>query len=61
MKGGKKTTRKVMIKRNKGYKSICVYKNGKRCDTRKKKLTKDEITLIKGGIFIPGLFKSDTF
>ena len=56
MKGGKKSTRKVIIKNNKGYKSVCTYKNGKKCHNRKKYLTKSEIQMIKMGKFIPGLF-----
>ena len=32
MVGGKKTTRKVIIKNGKGYKSVCTYKNGKKCN-----------------------------
>jgi hypothetical protein len=56
MSGGKKTTRKVIIKNSKGYKSVCSYKNGKKCHNRKKHLTKSEIQMIKMGKFIPGLF-----
>lgn len=56
MTGGKKTTRKVIIKNSKGYKSICTYKNGKKCHNKKKTLSKSEIQMIKMGKFIPGLF-----
>jgi hypothetical protein len=56
MKGGKKQTRKVIIRRNKGYKSVCSYKNGKKCSRSKKMLNKSEIDMIKTGKFIPGLF-----
>jgi hypothetical protein len=56
MTGGKKTTRKVMIKNGKGYKSVCTYKNGKKCHNRKHHLSKSEIQMIKMGKFIPGLF-----
>jgi len=56
MKGGKRATRKVIIKNNKGYKSVCTYKNGKKCHNRKKHLSKSEIQMIKMGKFIPGLF-----
>jgi hypothetical protein len=56
MTGGRKTTRKVMIKNSKGYKSVCTYKNGKKCHNRKKHLSKSEIQMIKMGKFIPGLF-----
>lgn len=56
MTGGKKSTRKVVIKNSKGYKSVCTYKNGKKCHNRKKHLSKSEIQMIKMGKFIPGLF-----
>lgn len=56
MTAGKKTTRKVIIKNGKGYKSVCTYKNGRKCNNNKKKLTKSEIHIIKLGKFIPGLF-----
>jgi hypothetical protein len=44
-----------MIRKNKGYKSVCSYKNGRKC-TRKKPLKKSEMAMIKKGKFIPGLF-----
>jgi hypothetical protein len=56
MTGGNKTTRKVIIKNGKGYKSVCTYKNKKKCYNKKKHLTKTEINMIKIGKFIPGLF-----
>ena len=56
MKGGKKQTRKVIIKNDKGYKSLCTYKNGKKCHNKKKQLSKLEIKMIKMGKFIPNLF-----
>lgn len=56
MSGGNKTTRKVIIKHGKGYKSVCTYKNKKKCHNKKKQLTKSEINKIKLGKFIPGLF-----
>ncbi len=58
MTGGKKQTRKVIIRRNKGYKSVCSYKNGRRCKTSRKPLNKTEIVMIKSGKFIPGLFSN---
>lgn len=63
MKGGKKTTRRVIIKNGKGYKSVCTYKNGRKCHNRKKHLSTSEIQMIKMGKFIPGLFSdiSETF
>ena len=36
MFGGKKITRKVVIKNGKGYKSTCTHKNGKKCHNKKK-------------------------
>jgi hypothetical protein len=49
---GRKHTRKVVIKNNKGYKSICSHDKGKTVI-----LTKTlEIQMIKMGKFIPGLF-----
>ncbi len=35
MFGGKKITRKVIIKNSKGYKSTCTHKNGKNAIIRK--------------------------
>jgi len=58
MKGGKRSTRKVIIKNSKGYKSVCTYKNGKKCHNRKKHLSNYEIQMIKIGQFIPGLFSN---
>ena len=56
-KGGKKMTRRVIIKKNgKGHKSICSYKNGKKCYNKRKQLSDSEMNLISSGIFIPGLF-----
>ncbi len=56
MVGGRKHTRKVVIKNNKGYKSICSHNKGKKCYINKKHLSKSEIQMIKMGKFIPGLF-----
>jgi len=60
MKGGKKTRKKVIIKNGKGYKSLCTYKNGKKCHNKKKSLSKLEIKMIKMGKFIPKLFSDIT-
>ena len=57
MKVGKKTTRKVRRTNGKGYKSLCTYKNGKKCHNKKKHLSKLEIQMIKIGKFIPSLFR----
>ena len=58
MTGGKKTTRKVIIRNGKGYKSVCLHKHGKKCHNNKKHLTKSEIQMIKMGKFIPKLFSN---
>jgi len=55
--GGKKTVRKVLIKKGKGHKSVKYYKNGKLVTTIKRGLKPVEIAFIKIGKFIPGLFK----
>uniref|UniRef100_A0A6C0KTG3 Uncharacterized protein n=1 Tax=viral metagenome TaxID=1070528 RepID=A0A6C0KTG3_9ZZZZ len=55
--GGKKSIRKVNIKKGKGYKSVSYYNKGKHIHTVKKPLSSVEIGLIKIGKFIPGLFK----
>jgi hypothetical protein len=55
--GGKKTVRKVHIKRGKGHKSVKYYKNGKLVSTVKRGLKPVEVAFIKIGKFIPGLFK----
>jgi len=54
--GGKKMTRKVIIKNGKGYKSLCMHKHGKKCHSKKARLSGSEIEMIKIGKFIPGLF-----
>ena len=55
--GGKKTVRKVYIKKGKGQKSVKYYKNGKLVSTIKRGLKPVEVAFIKMGKFIPGLFK----
>ena len=55
--GGVKQVRKVVIKKGKGTKSISHFYKGKHKRTYKKKLSLSEISLIKTGKFIPGLFK----
>lgn len=56
MTGGKKMVRKVQIKNGKGYKSVSHYKDGKKHTGTGRKLKSNEISLIKLGKFIPGLF-----
>jgi hypothetical protein len=55
---GTKVVRNVHIKGKKGHKSVSNYKHNKHLFTAKKCLTHKEITLIKNGKFIPGLFKN---
>ena len=54
MNDGTKIVHKVHIK---GHNSVSKYKNNKHVFTAKKCLKNKEITLIKNGKFIPGLFK----
>ena len=54
--GGIKTTRKVFIKKGKGYKSITKYKCGKKISNVTKPIHIKHINMIKGGKFINGLF-----
>lgn len=55
-KGGKKTVRKVVIKRGKGYKSLTKYYKGKKIKSYKKPIKNSHVNLILIGKFIPGLF-----
>jgi hypothetical protein len=57
-RNGRKTIRKVVIHKCKGYKSVCHYKKGRCTFKNKKALTREEIDKIHSGIFIPGLFAS---
>jgi hypothetical protein len=54
--GGKKTLKKVVIKKGKGHKSVSYYKKGKMIKTIKKPIHNDHIILIYQKQFIPGLF-----
>ena len=56
MEGGKKIVRTVKIKGNRGYKSISHHHNGVKTHSKRKKLSEEEIQMIKSGKFIPGLF-----
>jgi hypothetical protein len=60
MTGGKKTIRKVEIKANRGTKSVCHIKKGKKCFEKTKRLSNQELQLIRLGKFIPGLFNDIT-
>jgi len=53
---GGKQVRKVNIKKGVGYKSITMYKKGRKIGTIKKPIHHSHINLIKQGKFIPGLF-----
>lgn len=55
MTGGK-IVRHVKIKNGKGYKSVTKYRGNKKIGTKKKRICKKHIDMIKKGIFIPGLF-----
>jgi hypothetical protein len=55
-KGGKKTVRKVVIKRGKGYKSVTKYYKNKKIHSYKKPVKKSHVKMILSGKFIPGLF-----
>ncbi len=57
-RNGRKTVRKVVIHKCKGYKSVCEYKRGRCTFKNKKALTKEEMNKIHSGKFIPGLFDS---
>ena len=52
----KRIIRKVSIKNGKGYKSVTVKRAGKKAKTVKRRICKEEITQIRNGVFIPGLF-----
>lgn len=54
--GGTKKVRYVKIKDGKGYKKVVSYKHGRKVGTDKKPLKSAEITMIRMGKFIPGLF-----
>ena len=48
--------RKVTIKNGKGYKSVTVKRAGRKAKTVKRRICKEEMTQIRNGVFIPGLF-----
>ena len=54
--GGTKTVRNVTIRRGKGHKSVTTYAGRKRIFTVKKKLRRCDVSRIKKGKFIKGLF-----
>lgn len=55
--GNKKTVRKVILDKNKGYKSVSKYVNGKLKKTAKRKLKMHEKICIKKREFVPKLFE----
>lgn len=54
--GGTKTVRNVTIRRGKGHKSVTKYIGNKRIYSVKKKLRRSDVSCIKKGKFIKGLF-----
>jgi hypothetical protein len=54
--GGAKIVRNVTIRRGKGHKSLTKYNKNKKLFTIKKKLKRCDVSSIKKGKFIPGLF-----
>lgn len=56
LQNGGKIVRQVKIKGNKGYKSVTKYRGKKKIGTKKKRICKEHVDMIKKGIFIPGLF-----
>jgi hypothetical protein len=55
-RGCSKTVRNVTIRRGKGHKSVTKYNGGKRIFTVKRKLRRCDVSSIKKGKFIKGLF-----
>lgn len=53
---GGKTVREVIIKGNKGHKSVTRYAGGRKVSTVKKPIARSHMMLIQTGKFIPGLF-----
>ena len=54
--GGKKTVRKVVIKKGKGTKTVIKYHKGKHVGTAKKSIHEEHVLMIASGKFIKGLF-----
>lgn len=54
---GGKTVREVLIKGNKGTKTITKYTGGRKISTVRKPILRAHIMLIQTGKFVPGLFK----
>ena len=52
----KRIIRKVSIKNGKGYKSVTIKRSGRKAKTVKSRICKEEMTQIRNGVFIPGLF-----
>lgn len=55
-RGCSKIVRNVTIRRGKGHKSVTKYNGGKRIYSVKKKLRRCDVSSIKKGKFIKGLF-----
>ena len=56
IEGGKKIVHRVTVKNGKGIKRVSIFLCGRHVNTRKKRLTDEEIYHIKQKKFIPGLF-----
>jgi len=54
--GGKKIVHRVTVKNGKGIKRVSIFLCGRHVNTRKKRLTDEEIDHIRRKKFIPGLF-----
>jgi hypothetical protein len=55
--GSRKITHRVCIKNGKGYKCVTHFTRRRKTHHARKPLTLNEMTTIKMGKFIPGLFK----
>lgn len=54
--GGRKTVRRVSIKKGRGKKSVTYYTRGRKVETVTKPLRPSDMALILAKKFIPGLF-----
>ncbi len=56
IEGGKRIVHRVTVKNGRGTKRVSIFLRGRHVNTRKKRLTDQEIDHIKRKKFIPGLF-----
>jgi hypothetical protein len=56
IEGGKRVVHRVTVKNGQGTKRVSIFLHGRHVNTRKKRLTEQEIDHIKRKKFIPGLF-----